>query len=92
MHPGTAAILRHFEYDHLPEPLRHVSSGIHGVAHWAANSINDDPELTAGLRKLLEAKDCLVRAARVAGMREPVATPLPTTEGAESGPDPADVP
>ena len=86
MHPATAAILRHFEYDHLPEPLKHVSAGFHGLALWSANSVNDDPELTAGLRKLLEAKDCLVRAARVAGMREPAeSSPESGTEHHGSG-------
>lgn len=30
---------------------------------WAYAEEFDGPELTAGLRKLLEAKDCLVRAA-----------------------------
>ncbi len=29
---------------------------------WMVNTVPDSPELTAGLRKLLEAKDCFVRA------------------------------
>jgi hypothetical protein len=31
------------------------------------STLPDGPELTAGLRKLLEAKDCFVRAAVAAG-------------------------
>lgn len=33
------------------------------LAYLAASSLPKGPELTAGLRKLLEAKDCFVRAA-----------------------------
>lgn len=62
MHPSTTAILRYFEYDHLPAHLQAVSSPFHDLAHGFAEEF-DGPELTAGLRKLLEAKDCIVRAA-----------------------------
>lgn len=62
MHPSTTAILKHFTADHLPDDLRAVSQPICDLAHNLASRL-DGPELTAGLRKLLEAKDCLVRAA-----------------------------
>lgn len=62
MHPSTEAILKHFEYGHLPQELQTISKPLCDLAdHFAATL--DGPELTAGLRKLLEAKDCLVRAA-----------------------------
>lgn len=63
-HPGVTAILRHFEFSHLPEHLQRVSKEFHALAHLMAGMLKDDPELVAGLRKLLEAKDCMVRAAR----------------------------
>lgn len=64
MHPATAEILRHFDYKHLPSPLQEVSRPICELAHdMARDPALDGPELTMGLRKLLEAKDCLVRAA-----------------------------
>jgi len=64
MHPSIAAIMTHFTYEHLPEHLQDVSKPIAELAHSMATSPNlSGPELTAGLRKLLEAKDCLVRAA-----------------------------
>ncbi len=69
MHPSTTAILRFFEFDHLPTPLREVSEGFHKLAHaLVLRNFNnrahlDGPELTMCLRKLLEAKDCAVRAA-----------------------------
>lgn len=64
MHPNVSQILRYFEYKHLPANIRELSSRFHALA-WAL--VEDDhlegPELTAGLRKILEAKDCCVRAA-----------------------------
>jgi hypothetical protein len=62
VHPSTEAILRHFDTGHLPEHLQRVSAPFGELAHQCAADF-DGPELTAGLRKLLEAKDCMVRAA-----------------------------
>jgi len=62
-HPGTAQIARYFAYDHLPAHLQAVSKPVHDLAEQMIARLPDGPELTAGLRKLLEAKDCLVRAA-----------------------------
>ena len=62
VHPATAAILRYFECDHLPPHLQAVARPIRDLAHDMAGKLSGS-ELTAGLRKLLEAKDCLVRAA-----------------------------
>ncbi len=67
MHPSTVAILRFFEYGHLPERLAAVSKHFHFLAHYLADAEGglglEGPEVTAALRKLLEAKDCAVRAA-----------------------------
>jgi hypothetical protein len=62
MHPSTEAILRHFAWEHLPPHLQAISRPVGELAHEMAEKL-EGPELTAGLRKLLEAKDCLVRAA-----------------------------
>lgn len=62
-HPSTTHLLRYFAYDHLPANLAWFSAPFHGLAHEMAQHLPDGPELTAGLRKLLEAKDCMVRAA-----------------------------
>lgn len=62
-HPGVTALLRYYEYDHLPPSLQAVSQPCHALAHEMADELGDSAELTAGLRKLLEAKDCFVRAA-----------------------------
>lgn len=56
-------IMKYFEYDHLPEYLQLVSKPICDAAQSMKESLPDGPEKAAGLRKLLEAKDCFVRAA-----------------------------
>ncbi len=62
MHPSTEAILKHFSFKHPPEKPQKISQPICHLAEDMAEKL-DGPELTAGLRKLLEAKDCPVRAA-----------------------------
>jgi hypothetical protein len=62
-HPGTLHVLRFFEFAHLPERLQAVSRPCGELAVGMVRAIPDGPELTVGLRKLLEAKDAFVRAA-----------------------------
>lgn len=80
-HPGTQHLLDLFAFDHLPEPLRAISGDCCALAHGMVAQLSDGPELSAGLRKLLEAKDCLVRQRvidlKAAGAPRPVNTPEP---------------
>ena len=62
-HPATDHLLGLFEHGHLPQRLAEVSEHCEHVAVEMVAALNDGPELTAGLRKLLEAKDCFVRQA-----------------------------
>ncbi|MFD5697432.1 hypothetical protein [Streptomyces lasiicapitis] len=62
-HASTAHIAKYFTYAHLPEHLQAVSRPFQELADQMIRDLPDGPELTAGLRKLLEAKDCFVRAA-----------------------------
>lgn len=62
-HPSVAQVLKHFAYSHLPEKLQAISKNCANLALQMCAMIADDPELVVGLRKLLEAKDCFVRAA-----------------------------
>lgn len=63
MTPQAARLLRYFEYGHLVEPMRSISEQFHVLALGVANTEAVDPaEQTVALRKLLEAKDCAVRA------------------------------
>lgn len=55
-------IMRFFKYDHLPERLRDVSMPFTELALLMAEAPRN-AETSASLRKLLEAKDCAVRAA-----------------------------
>ena len=59
---STNTIMKYFKYAHLPLPLRVVSSEICEVAESMELLLPNSPEKSAGLRKLLEAKDCFVRA------------------------------
>ena len=54
-------MLQWFEYKHLLYDLREVSGSICKLAHDMEACLQPGPERTAGLRKLLEAKDCFVR-------------------------------
>jgi hypothetical protein len=56
-------IVRFFAYEHLPAKLQNVSKPFGDLARELDQLISDGPEKTAGFRKLLEAKDCFVRAA-----------------------------
>ncbi len=58
----AAPILRYFAYEHLPPHLQDVSRKFYDLAMSMDASLLDSAEKSAGLRKLLEAKDCMVRA------------------------------
>lgn len=62
-HPATVQLLRWFDFDHLEGLAQVTSMTCFQAAHHMVRELPDGPELTAGLRKLLEAKDCFVRAA-----------------------------
>ena len=55
-------LLQFFAYGHLPPHLAMVSKPFADVAHDLVRELPDNPERTTALRKLLEAKDCAVRA------------------------------
>ena len=59
--PSTT--IQFFSYEHLPEKLQVVSKPLGDLALLMEKTLPDGPEKSAGMRKLLEAKDCFVRAA-----------------------------
>lgn len=59
--PSTT--IQYFSYGHLPAKLQEVVKPIADLAHLMEKSLPDGPEKSAGMRKLLEAKDCFVRSA-----------------------------
>lgn len=57
-------ILKFFRFKHLPHHLQAISEPFATLAEEMASRNSTQPaEVAAGLRKLLEAKDCAVRAA-----------------------------
>lgn len=65
MHPATLEVLQHFAFAHLPTYLQEASKPFAVLAVQMVQGASG-PEVTAGLRHLLEAKDCFVRAVRTA--------------------------
>jgi len=60
--PAQEPLLQYFEYNHLREDLQETSKVFHDLAHKLVDELPRSPERTVALRKLLEAKDCAVRA------------------------------
>lgn len=58
--PSTT--IQFFEYKHLPEKLQKISKPLYELAHPMEDTLPDGAEKSAGMRKLLEAKDCFVRS------------------------------
>lgn len=78
-------ILRFFAFDHLPAPLREISGYCSYAAHEMERMLPDGPEKTMGLRKLLEAKDCFVRAALPPAPAYPLLDPPADTSWQRNG-------
>jgi hypothetical protein len=55
-------MLQFFEYSQLPDKLKEVSQPFCFLACQVVQNLPQNPERSACLRKLLEAKDCAVRA------------------------------
>lgn len=70
MHPSSKALLQFFTYEHLPAHLQYISEPFCALAHTMAERL-EGAEATVCLRKLLEAKDCAVRAAIAMQATEP---------------------
>ncbi|CDL81051.1 hypothetical protein [Xenorhabdus szentirmaii] len=59
----ASPIIKYFAYNHLPANLQSVSKPVGDLAVQMDGMLPDSAEKSVGLRKLLEAKDSLVRAA-----------------------------
>lgn len=55
-------LLQFFSYGHLPPHMQEVSKPFSDLANLIVETCPRNPERTTALRKLLEAKDCAVRA------------------------------
>lgn len=61
-HEATEPMLQFFAYAHLPAALQAVSLPFCELADRIVRELPRNPERTVALRKLLESKDCAVRA------------------------------
>lgn len=80
-HPAVQHLLKQFRYEHLPPVLQTISKPVHDLAHMMADVLGSGPELSVGLRHLLDGKDALVRQ-RVEDLEKaneppPINTPEP---------------
>lgn len=55
--------IKYFAFAHLPAHLQTVSKPLGELTKKLEAELPDGPEKSAGMRKLLEAKDCFVRSA-----------------------------
>jgi hypothetical protein len=55
-------LVEFFRFEHLPPHLQPIAFQVAELASAMADALPHNGELLAGLRKLLEAKDCFVRA------------------------------
>lgn len=55
-------MMQFFGYKHLPETMQPTSKAFCDLAEWIDANLPENAEKTTALRKLLEAKDCGVRA------------------------------
>jgi len=60
--PAHEFLLQFFAFEHLPPNLQMISEPFAGLAECICEGLPRNPERTVALRKLLEAKDCAVRA------------------------------
>ena len=58
----TDYLMQFFKYQHLQPYLQAVSKPFGEMAQFITETLPANPERTTALRKLLEAKDCAVRA------------------------------
>jgi len=55
-------LIQFFAYEHLPAHLQEISKPFGDLARHLDSTLPNNPEKSTALRKLLEAKDCAVRA------------------------------
>ncbi|MCK5609513.1 hypothetical protein KAR91_47000 [Candidatus Pacearchaeota archaeon] len=60
---GEHELMKYFAYSHLPEKLQIVSRPFFDLANTICQMTPEGDQQTTALRKLLESKDCAVRAA-----------------------------
>lgn len=66
LHPSQEALLKFFDYSNEPEKINRIAAEFFELAHrlvsLVGTHLKPDAEFTTCLRKLLEARDCALRA------------------------------
>lgn len=57
-------LLQFFEYSDLPADRQVISQPFAALAHQIASVLPRNPERTTAIRRILEARDCAIRAMR----------------------------
>lgn len=70
-------LVEFFRFEHLPPHLQAISKPVAELASAMAEALPHNGELLVGLRKLLEAKDCFVRAKLLTPKKLPPPPDLP---------------
>jgi len=58
----SSTTIQHFNGENLTGEKRSIALPIDSLAHFMEMSLKDGAEKSAGMRKLLEARDCFLRA------------------------------
>lgn len=58
---SSETILKHFRYTHLPKKYHDICAAMYSIADDCVANLPKCAERSAGLRKLLEARDCFMR-------------------------------
>lgn len=80
----SSTTIKYFKYEHLKPKLQDVCKPIAVLANLMENELFDGPEKSAGMRKLLEAKDCFVRSALDGGVRNDLPKVFYTSQDANA--------
>jgi len=57
------SILQCFAFDHMPPETLEITRRYHELAHWLHTTLPHNAQSYMSLQKLLESRDCSVRAA-----------------------------
>ncbi len=68
-------LIQFFAYEHLPAHLQAISKPFGEIARQLDADLPSNPEKTTAFRKLLEAKDCAVRAVIFKAEEKPQSAP-----------------
>lgn len=64
--------LSHFNYQHMPPIHQAMAAKFYDLAHEIHSEVGPSDERNAGMRRLIEARDCIIRTLEDQAVREAV--------------------